>query len=438
MIINRKNIWSLSWPLIIANFTIPLVGLTDTIIMGHMPDSSYIAAIALGGIVFNFMYAGLNFLRMSTTGIVSQKLGSKDFDEILLSLLRPLLIAFLIGLILLLSKEFLFNLSVYFLTPDEKLKDLYKEYLFVRMIGLPAGLLNVVFLGWFFGMQQTRPIIIQLITINVVNVISSLYLAVILDYGIYGVALGSVLAQYSGLFLSIVVFSYSLKKLNLETFDLKKFRDISSFLKLFSISKDLFIRTMLMVSVQAYIIKKAGLIGVDELAAIEILLVIFSLSSYSLDAFAHSAESSIGVSIGSKNKKNIYKAIRITTELALFLSIIIGFVLYLSNYYLISIFTDIITLRDLTFGLWGLVVITPFIAMSAFQLDGIFIGATLAREMRNCTIFSSLIFFTILEYWFENNLDLKGLYTSFLLFLISRGVFLTIYLPRVFRLVKID
>ena len=438
MIINRKNIWSLSWPLIIANFTIPLVGLTDTIIMGHMPDSSYIAAIALGGIVFNFMYAGLNFLRMSTTGIVSQKLGSKDFDEILLSLLRPLLIAFLIGLILLLSKEFLFNLSVYFLTPDEKLKDLYKEYLFVRMIGLPAGLLNVVFLGWFFGMQQTRPIIIQLITINVVNVISSLYLAVILDYGIYGVALGSVLAQYSGLFLSIVVFSYSLKKLNLENFDLKKFKDISSFLKLFSISKDLFLRTMLMVSVQAYIIKKAGLIGVDELAAIEILLVIFSLSSYSLDAFAHSAESSIGVSIGSKNKKNIYKAIRITTELALFLSIIIGFVLYLSNYYLISIFTDIITLRDLTFGLWGLVVITPFIAMSAFQLDGIFIGATLAREMRNCTIFSSLIFFTILEYWFENNLDLKGLYTSFLLFLISRGVFLTIYLPRVFRLVKID
>ena len=438
MIINRKNIWSLSWPLIIANFTIPLVGLTDTIIMGHMPDSSYIAAIALGGIVFNFMYAGLNFLRMSTTGIVSQKLGSKDFDEILLSLLRPLLIAFLIGLILLLSKEFLFNLSVYFLTPDEKLKDLYKEYLFVRMIGLPAGLLNVVFLGWFFGMQQTRPIIIQLITINVVNVISSLYLAVILDYGIYGVALGSVLSQYSGLFLSIVVFSYSLKKLNLETFDLKKFRDISRFLKLFSISKDLFLRTMLMVSVQAYIIKKAGLIGVDELAAIEILLVIFSLSSYSLDAFAHAAESSIGVSIGSKNKKNIYNAIRITTELAFFLSIIIGFVLYLSNYYLISIFTDIITLRDLTFGLWELVVITPFIAMSAFQLDGIFIGATLAREMRNCTIFSSLIFFTILEYWFENNLDLKGLYTSFLLFLISRGVFLTIYLPRVFRLVKID
>ena len=438
MIVNRRNIWSLSWPLIIANFTIPLVGLTDTIIMGHMPKSTYIAAIALGGIVFNFMYAGLNFLRMGTTGIVSQKLGSKDFDEVILSLLRPLFIALSIGIILFLSKEFLFNLSVYFLTPDEKLQKLYKEYLFVRMFGLPAGLLNVVFLGWFFGMQQTRPILIQLITINFVNVISSLYLAVILDYGIYGVALGSVMAQLSGLFISIIVFSYSLKKLNLKIIILKKLRDISSFLKLFSISKDLFIRTMLMVSVQAYIIKKAGLIGVDELAAIEILLVIFSLSSYSLDAFAHSAESSIGVSIGSKNKKNIYKAIRITTELALFLSIIIGIVLYVSNSYLISIFTNISALIDLTIGLWGLVVITPFIAMSAFQLDGIFIGATLAKEMRNCTIFSSLIFFMILEYWFESNLDLKGLYSCFLLFLISRGIFLTIYLPRVFRMVKIN
>ena len=437
MVINRKNIWSLSWPLIIANFTIPLVGLTDTIIMGHMPESTYIAAIALGGIVFNFMYAGLNFLRMGTTGIVSQKLGSKDFDEVFLSLLRPLFIALLIGIVLFLSKEFLFNLSVYFLTPDEKLQKLYKEYLFVRMIGLPAGLLNIVFLGWFLECKNK---ISDDTTYyyQCCNVICSLYLAVVLDYGIFGVALGSVLAQFSGLFMSIIIFSYSLKKLNLITLNFKKFKNLHRFLKLFSISKDLFIRTMLMVSVQAYVIKKAGLIGVDELATIEILLVIFSLSSYSLDAFAHSAESCVGVSIGSQNKRNIYKAIRITTEFALFFSIIFFIVFYLLEFFLISFFTDISALQDLTSELWGLVVITPFISMLAFQLDGIFIGSTLAREMRNCIIFSSLIFFIILEYWFESNLDLKGLYSCFLLFLISRGIFLTMYLPRVFNLVKLD
>ena len=437
MIINRRNIWSLSWPLIIANFTIPLVGLTDTIIMGHMPDSLYIAAIALGGIVFNFMYAGLNFLRMGTTGIVSQNLGSKDFEEVFLSLVRPLLIAFSIGCILFISKELLYDLSIYFLTPSNELQSFYKEYLFVRMIGLPAGLLNIVFLGWFFGMQKTKSVMAQLVSINLVNVVSSIYLAVFLDLGIYGVALGSVLAQFTGLILSVIIFMVYFNKLNFTIFKLNKLFSFHSFKKLFSISKDLFFRTMLLVAVQAYLIKKAGLIGVDELATIEILLVIFGLSSYSLDAFAHTAEATVGVSIGSKNKSNIFKSIKTTTEFALLFSIIIGIIYYFFSHNIISLFTDIQILRNLTIELWSLVIITPFISMLAFQLDGIFIGATLAKEMRNCIIFSSLIFYLIVEFFIADNLNLKDLYSCFLLFLILRGVFLTFYLKRVFNLVLI-
>ena len=437
MIINRRNIWSLSWPLIIANFTIPLVGLTDTIIMGHMPDSLYIAAIALGGIVFNFMYAGLNFLRMGTTGIVSQNLGSKDFEEVFLSLVRPLLIAFSIGCILFISKELLYDLSIYFLTPSNELQSFYKEYLFVRMIGLPAGLLNIVFLGWFFGMQKTKSVMAQLVSINLVNVVSSIYLAVFLDLGIYGVALGSVLAQFTGLILSVIIFMIYFNKLNFTIFKLDKLFSFHSFKKLFSISKDLFFRTMLLVAVQAYLIKKAGLIGVDELATIEILLVIFGLSSYSLDAFAHTAEATVGVSIGSKSKSNIFKSIKTTTEFALLFSIIIGIIYYFFSHNIISLFTDIQILRNLTIELWSLVIITPFISMLAFQLDGIFIGATLAKEMRNCIIFSSLIFYLIVEFFIADNLNLKDLYSCFLLFLILRGVFLTFYLKRVFNLVLI-
>ena len=436
MIINRKKIWYLSWPLIIANFTIPLVGLTDTVIMGHMPNSLYLAAIAIGSIIFNFMYAGLNFLRMGTTGIVAQKLGANNLEEVFFSLLRPLLIAFSIGISLFLLKNYLYDLSVYFLTPNQEIQGLYKEYLFVRMLGLPAGLLNIVFLGWFFGMQKTKSVMLQLIVINLVNVISSLYLAVYLDYGIYGVALGSVLAQVSGLFLSIIIFINYFKILNLNLFNLKKLLNLNGFVNLFLISKNLFLRTMLLVSVQAYLIKKAGLIGVDELATMEVLLVIFALSSYTLDAFAHSAEATVGVSIGAKNKINIYKSIKNTTELAIIFSILVGIILYVSDYYIIAIFTDINVLRDLTIEVWALVVITPFVSMLAFQLDGIFIGATLAKEMRNCIIFSSIIFYLTIEFFIENSLNLKNLYSCFLLFLILRGVFLTIYLPRVFKLVK--
>ena len=436
MFINRKKVWSLSWPLIIANFTIPLVGLTDTIIMGHMPDSLYLAAIAIGGIVFNFMYAGLNFLRMGTTGIVAQKFGENNFEEVFFSLLRPTLIAVSVGFILYLNRKYIYDLSVYFLTPDQQLLALYKEYLFIRMIGLPAGLLNIVFLGWFFGMQKTKSVMLQLVIINLMNVIASLYLAVYLEYGIFGVALGSVLAQISGLLLSIIIFLNHFKTLNFSSFDLKKIINLNGFLNLFSISKNLFVRTMLLVSVQAYLIKKSGLIGVDQLATMEILIVIFGLSSYTLDAFAHAAESTVGVSIGSKNKKNIYKSIKNTTEFALSFSVLIGIVLYITDYYIINLFTNIPVLQNLTIDLWSLVIITPFISMLAFQLDGIFIGATLAKEMRNSMILSSLIFYLIIEFIIQDTLNLKNLYSCFLLFLILRGVFLTFYLPRVFKLIK--
>ena len=435
MLINRKNIWSLSWPLIIANFTIPLVGLTDTVIMGHMPNSIYLAAIAIGGIVFNFMYAGLNFLRMGTTGIVSQYFGANNFEEIFFSLLRPLLLALLIGTTLYLSKKLIFDMSMYFLTPDSALENFFKEYFFVRMIGLPAGLLNIVFLGWFFGMQKTKSVMVQLITINLVNTFASIYLAVLLDYGIYGVAMGSVIAQFSGLLLSIIIFLNSFKQYNFNLIKLSKMLSLKAFNNLFSISKNLFIRTMLLVFVQAYLIKKAGLIGVDELASMEILLVIFGLSSYTLDAFAHSAESTIGASIGSRNKENIYKSIRTTTELALCFSIFIGIILYVFNYYFLAIFTDLIVLREMIDNIWGLVIITPFVSMLAFQLDGIFIGATLAKEMRNCMILSSIIFCFTLEFFFQDSLDLQNLYSCFLFFLILRGIFLTMYLNRVFKLV---
>ena len=436
MLINRKKVWSLSWPLIIANFTIPLVGLTDTIIMGHMPDSLYLAAIAIGGIVFNFMYAGLNFLRMGTTGIVAQKFGENNFEEVFFSLLRPTLIAVSVGFILYLNRNHIYDLSVYFLTPDQQLLALYKEYLFIRMIGLPAGLLNIVFLGWFFGMQKTKSVMIQLVIINLTNVFASLYLAVYLEYGIFGVAVGSVLAQISGLFLSIIIFFNHFKTLNFISFELKKIINLNGFLNLFSISKNLFVRTMLLVSVQAYLIKKSGLIGVDQLATMEILIVIFGLSSYTLDAFAHAAESTVGVSIGSKNKKNIYKSIKNTTEFALTFSVLIGIVLYITDYHIINLFTDIPVLQDLTIDLWSLVIITPFISMLAFQLDGVFIGATLAKEMRNSMILSSLIFYLIIEFIIQDTLNLKNLYSCFLLFLILRGVFLTFYLPRVFKLIK--
>ncbi len=435
MKINRKKIWSLSWPIILANLTIPLIGLTDTMIMGHMPNSSYIAAIALGSIIFNFLYAGLNFLRMGTTGIVAQKFGEKDFNEILLSFFRSLTIAILIGIFFITFKEKTLNLAIYIFNPSEKLQPLLKIYFFTRVFALLPGLINMVFLGWFFGMQKTKSVMLQLVCINSINIICSIYFCIILDFGIFGVALGSIIGQFSGLILSVFIFLNHYNYFNSTSILFKNINSFSSVFELFNISRDLFIRTMFLIGAQALLIKKATIIGINELAVIKIMIVIFSVSSYSLDAFAHTAETTVGNAVGAKNKVMLKNSIRFSTEMSVLFSLLIGLFLYVFKDYIIIAFTNIETLISLTSSLWSFVIISPIIAVMAFQLDGIFIGATLAKQMRDSMILSSIIFFLSIEMFDQNKLTIEKLYLCYLLFLFLRGIILSLYINNVFNLI---
>ncbi len=437
MKIYRKKIWSLTWPVIIANLTIPLVGLTDTIIMGHMPNSVYIAAIALGGLIFNFIYAGLNFFRMGTTGIVAQKLGEKNSEEVLLSFLRPLILSLIIGFLLILVKRIIFEFSIYILNPENIIENYLKEYFYIRIIGIPAGLVNLVFLGWFFGLQKSKSVMLQIIIINSTNIFFSFYLSVILKQGIYGVALGSVLAQLSGLIISILIFFKHYKSLNFNLLVFKKIFLLTPILKLFNISKDLFLRTISLLIAKVFIFKKAITIGVNELATIEILIVIFSISSSILDAFAHTAETTVGNAIGSKNRSKLKKSIIYSSEIALVFSILISLALYIFKEEIIFLITDINILRTLLSNIWFLVVLTPIVSVLAFQLDGIFIGATLTKEMRDSMILSGILFYVLLEFVVKESLNIENLYSCFLFFLFSRGVILSFYFHKIFNLTTI-
>ena len=201
---------------------------------------------------------------------------------------------------------------------------------------------------------------------------------------------------------------------------------------MFNISFDLFIRTIFLIFAKAYLIFKAGIIGINELATIEIIIIIFGISSYSLDAFAHTAETMVGKAIGSKNKMALKKAILLSTEMAFISSLIISLLLFILKNYIIYSITDIVVLRELISSLWIFVVFTPIIAVFAFQLDGIFVGATLSRQMRNSMIVAFLIFYFLIEYVFQNKLNLENLYISFLLFLFLRSIILMLSLKKVY------
>lgn len=436
MLITRRKVWQLSWPVILANFSIPLVGITDTFIVGHMPSSKYLASVALGGIIFNFVYAGFNFLRMSTTGIVSQEYGKKNNEEVLLGLLRPIFIAISFGVLFFLFKDAIFFISNYFFQPSDNVKELYKSYLFIRIIGLPFGLFNIVLLGWFFGIQKPKFVMLQLFIINCSNIFFSYYLAVVLDYGISGVAFGSVIAQIVGSFFSIILLFKTNRILNVYEINLHNLFSLEKYSRVFFVSKDIFIRTMFLVFTQAFLIKKSAQIGINELASIQILLVIFNVCSYTLDAFAHSAETLVGNSIGSNEYKKLKKSITITLEMSLIFSFLISVILLIFEDFIIYSITDIVGLRLLISDLWFFVIITPTISVFAFQFDGIFIGATLVKEMRNSIIVSCFIFIIGVEYILINFISLPGLYICFLFFLTLRGLVLFLYLNRVYKLVE--
>ena len=432
MFINRKKVWSLSWPLIIANFTIPLVGLTDTIIMGHMPDSLYLAAIAIGGIVFNFMYAGLNFLRMGTTGIVAQKFGENNFEEVFFSLLRPTLIAVSVGFIIYLNRNYIYDLSVYFLTPDQQLLALYKEYLFIRMIGLPAGLLNIVFLGWFFGMQKTKSVMLQLVIINLMNVFASLYLAVYLEYGIFGVALGTLIASY----ITIIIFSFYT-----HSFIIKKFKIIPKFekliiksklLRLFDINLNIFIRTLFLTFSFLWVTYLGSKLGEDYLAVNTILMQFIILAAFFLDAYAFSTEGIIGFTVGRKNKISFLSVVRNSIQLSFFTALIISIFYVMFFKQIVNIITDIEILRSISYKYFIWIIIIPPVASFCYQLDGIFIGASKTIEIRNAMIVSVLSFITISIY-LTRHFGNHGLWFSLLLFMVLRALTLQFYFKKILR-----
>ena len=193
-----------------------------------------------------------------------------------------------------------------------------QEYFHLRILAIPFGLINLVFLGWFFGLQKPKSVLLQIIIINFFNISFSIYFALILNKGIQGIALGSVLAQISGFIVSMIIFFQHFKNFNLSFLVLKKLNKVRPFLQLFNISRDIFLRTICLIIVKIYIFTKAVMLGVNELATLEILIIIFSISSSILDAFAHTAESTVGNCIGSKNPQELKKCIKSPLRLHLF------------------------------------------------------------------------------------------------------------------------
>ena len=429
---SKKQIILLSIPVFFSNLAIPMVGMVDTALMGNLGATKFLAATSIATSVMTMIIWSFGFLRMGTVGIVSQAYGRRNYSEIVKTLLRNFLVAMVIALIIIFLKPLINNTIHFFFNTSQETQELINTYINVRVFSVPAELSIYILVGFYLGIQKTKISSLLIVVLSILNVVLSSLLVLSYDLNIFGVVLGTLLASYITLII-FALFTYNFIK--------KKFKIIPSFnnlivkekiKKLFNINFDIFIRTLLLTFSFLWVTYLGAKFGEDYLAVNAILLQFIILAAFFLDAYAFSTEGIVGFTIGRRNKKSFLSVVKNSIQLSFFTSLIISFLYLLFFKDIINIITDIEILRFISYKHIFWIIIIPPLASFCYQLDGIFIGASQTREMRNAMVVSVLTFIGISIYltrYFENH----GIWLSLMLLMILRALTLQFYFKKILK-----
>jgi len=423
----NKEILKLAIPNVISNISVPLLSTVDTALMGRLSEF-HLGAVGVGAMIFNFIYWNFGFLRMGTTGITAQAYGKEDKVEIMQTLSRACFVAVCIICLVLVFQKPLADISFHLMNISDEQCQLVKDYFYIRIWAAPATILLFAFLGWFFGMQNAIIPLCITIFINVVNIIFSYVLTYKMEMGIAGVAWGTVIAQYAGLALAIILFLLKYSNL-LKAFSRKKTMEFVALKKYLSINRDIFIRTVCLTFAFGFFYAQSSKEGALILAVNVVLLQFVNWMSYGIDGFAYASESLVGKYHGAQNENALKRVIVLSFLWAIFLAVIYSLVYGFFGESLLYIFTDQkdIIEKGKTFLIWML--LFPIIATASYIWDGVYIGLTASRAMMQ-TMIVSLIIYVASYYLGFKQLGNHGLWAALLLFLAARGLFQYVYYLR--------
>jgi len=426
----NKKILQLALPNIITNITVPLLGMVDTAIVGHLSES-HIGAITIGTQIFNLIYWNFGFLRMGTSGFAAQAYGARRLDEAVRVFLRAFAIALAIAVTLLLLQYPIALLSKAIFNGSNAVLEMAISYFFVRIWAAPATLGLYAVKGWFIGMQNSRLPMWIAIIINVVNIVCSLVFVLGFHWDIRGVALGTVIAQYCGLAIGLyfLVFRYGkLFRRHLSPTFIRKTLQWHAMRQFFKVNGDIFLRTVCLAAVFTFITSESGRISDQVLAVDALLMQFFMLFSYIMDGFAYAGESLVGRYIGAHNRQSLVQAVRHLLLWGLAITLFFTGLYALWGDEFLLIFSDKKNVIDATRPYLFWVLIIPVCGFSAFLFDGIFVGATASRTMRNSMFIATMAFFGI-YYGICHILDISTdyernntLWTAFMVYLAARGI----------------
>jgi len=416
----NRDVWRIAAPMILSNITVPLLGMVDTGVTGHLDSPAYLGAVAIGGTIFGFLYMGLNFLRLGTCGISAQRYGAKDYDGLRVTLGQAIVVAILLAITLIALQVPIGNLSFYLIGADPVTTSYALEYFSIRIWSAPATLATYVLLGWFIGLQNARVPLMIVVTVNSINIVLDLLFVLVLGMKVDGVALASVIAEYAGLLVGIGFVILTLREHpgHWVTATLVNVREYAAFL---AVNGHLFVRTMALMFTFAFVTAQGARLGGLFLAANAILINIQFLTAFALDGFAHAAEAMVGKAIGEKRRDALQRAVKLTLRWSLIFAV--GFfVLYIAlGPVLIRLLTDLPEVRETALRYLPWLVVSPLVSVWSFLYDGVYVGATRAREMRDIMVFSTLIIF-LPAWYFLQGLGNDGLWLAFTLFMASRGI----------------
>ena len=417
--ITHKRILAISIPIILSNVTIPLLGVVDTAVIGQLGKVAPIGAVGIGALIISAIYWIFGFLRMGTTGLTAQAVGKKDNQEIIALLSRTLLIGITAGLVLILINDFIFWGSFKVSPASEEVENLAYSYMKIRIYSAPAAISIFGILGWLIAQERTRMVLLLQLWMNGSNILLDFLFVIGFNWGVEGVALATVFAEVSSFFLGIFICRSAFIGSAWRSFHLVLNKAKIS--KMAVVNFDILIRSMFLQAAFILFMFLSSDINDEILAINQILLQFLSISAYALDGFAFSAEALIGQAFGAKSVKSLRKVSIFATFWAFLAAIVLTLCFYFGSDFLIVLMTSSEELREnvQVYVFW--VIVAPILAAPAFILDGIFIGATRTKDMRNCMIISFGIYCLVVWLLYEP-FGNQGLWAALMVMFIVRAV----------------
>tara|TARA_B110000238_G_scaffold105442_1_gene114841 strand:- start:975 stop:2288 length:1314 start_codon:yes stop_codon:yes gene_type:complete len=426
-----KYILKLSVPIFFANLAIPMVGIIDTGLMGNLGNLSYLSATSVAANLFSMIFWSFGFLRMGTVGLISQAYGKEDYPEVFNIILRNLIFVLLISLILIILQNYIYKLSLNIFELSEMTQKFYQEYFKIRIWSAPGELTLYIITGLFVGLQKTKISSLAVGLFSIINIILSIILVSKFNLNIKGVAYGTL---FSALLISTSFLLYTfwyLNKMSKIKIKLEELIELNKIKNIFNININIFIRTILLTFSFLWFTYLGSQIGEEYIAANSILIHLVFLSAFILDAYAFSTEGMVGYSLGKKDINLFKKIVKNSFILSSITGLVISVIYFFINNYVIELMSDIEVIRNLSssYAIW--LIIMPLISSFCYQFDGVFIGVSQTKELRNAMIFS-VFSYIIISLLLTDLIGNTGVWISLCLFMILRALSLYYYMDKIY------